>query len=248
MAPRTARRCPYCDVAIDSSATFCDQCGKTLPATGSTHLLTTLPSPTRRSSPLLWVITITVFGVVLGLVGVLWSQASRPPSTVVIIATPSNPSGVSASAVPIVSACLVPNVVGQDQGAAEGLITGAGLQSVKSTKYDANIATGQVIFQDPPSGTEHSPCQGKVTIVVSLGPVPQPTVSLPTNTPVPPTTSPESTLGFISFVSPDNSSILNPILGWQPGGSTANGYDLNGSPGFPGVKHLYVGVFGFLMR
>lgn len=185
MPPRTARRCPHCDAAIDPSATFCDQCGNTLPATGSTQIL---PKPSaRRSSPLLWVVTIAVIGVVIGLVGVVWSRVSQP-TTVVMLVTSSVPSVVPATAARITSTCLVPNVVGQDQGAAEGLIAGAGLQPVKSTAYDISIPVGGVIAQDPPSGTEMASCQGKVTIIVSLGSVPQPTIPPPTDTPPPPTT------------------------------------------------------------
>ena len=191
MTPRTTRRCPYCNAMIDPSATFCDQCGNTLLAIGSTQLLPTPQPPTRRSSPLLWVITVVVIGVLLGLGGVLWSQASRLSSTVVVIATPSGSSVVPATAARITSACLVPNVIGQDQGAAEGLIIGAGLQPVKSTTYDPNIPVGGVISQDPPSGTERNPCQGKVTIVVSLGSIPR----SPTITPIPPTATPISMTG-----------------------------------------------------
>lgn len=218
MAPRTARRCPHCDAAIDPSAPFCDQCGNTLPATGSTQIL---PKPSaRQSSPLLWVITVTVIGVVIGLVGVVWSRVSQPATVVMLvtssvptaidspavvsISTPSVPSPVPATAAPMVSACLVPNVIRQDQGAAEGLIIGAGLQPVKSTAYDTSIPVGQVIAQDPPSRTEISPCQGKVTIIVSLGSTPQPTpVPLPTKTP----TQPMESLEPISI--PASSTAIN---------------------------------------
>jgi len=90
MAPRTARRCPYCDTAIEPSATFCSHCGNTLPAIGATQMLPPTRTSVQRGSPLLWVITIAVLGVVLGLVGVLWSQTSRrtlPDAPVVIIVT-----------------------------------------------------------------------------------------------------------------------------------------------------------------
>ena len=45
-----------------------------------------------------------------------------------------------------------------------------------------------MIAQDPASGTEIASCQGKVTITVSSGSVPQPTSPPPTNAPPPPTT------------------------------------------------------------
>ena len=124
---------------------------------------------------------------------ILSGKSSSLSSGVVIVTATPLPPTVQTSAAPLMSVCLVPEVVGQDQGAAEGLIAGAGLQPVKSTTYDPNIPAGGVISQDPPSGTKINPCQGDVTIIVSLGAVPQPTNTPepPTNTPEPPTNTPE---------------------------------------------------------
>ena len=118
---------------------------------------------------------------------ILSGKSSSLSSGVVIVTATPLPPTVQTSAAPLMSVCLVPEVVGQDQGAAEGLIAGAGLQPVKSTTYDPNIPAGGVISQDPPSGTKINPCQGDVTIIVSLGAVPQ-----PTNTPEPPTNTPDT--------------------------------------------------------
>jgi hypothetical protein len=86
------------------------------------------------------------------------------------------------------SVCQVPNLVGLEQAAAEGMIVGLGLQPVKSTQYDSSIADGVVISQDPPAGTRLEPCQGDVVIVIN-------TVPESTRAPSEPTaTSPSSTL------------------------------------------------------
>ena len=122
--------------------------------------------------------------VLIGLLGaggaiLLGRSSSTTPVVVIVTATPlpSTATMVQTSAAPMVSACLVPNVIGQDQGDAERLIVGAGLQPVKSTTYNANIPVGTVISQDPPSGTEFMSCQGKVIVIISLGSGSQPTVS-----------------------------------------------------------------------
>ena len=97
MAPRTARRCPHCDTAIEPSATFCSHCGNTLPALGATQMLPPTRTSVQRGSPLLWVITIAVLGVVLGLVGVLWSRVASPATvgmiTTITPITQNDPSG-----------------------------------------------------------------------------------------------------------------------------------------------------------
>jgi hypothetical protein len=82
--------------------------------------------------------------------------------------------------------CEVPNVVGLDQAAAEGMLTGLGLQPVRSNQYDPNVTAGAVISQDPPAGSRMKPCQGDVTIVISLGPLPTPSPTpVPTSMPTP---------------------------------------------------------------
>jgi len=86
--------------------------------------------------------------------------------------------------------CEVPNVVGLDQAAAERMLTELELQPVRSNQYDPSVIAGAVISQDPPAGSIMKPCQGDVTIVISLGPLPTPSpTSLPTNTPKPSSTS-----------------------------------------------------------
>jgi len=98
--------------------------------------------------------------------------------------------------------CEVPNIVGLDQAAAEGMLTGLGLQPVRSNQYDPNVTARAVISQNPPAGSRMKPCQGDVTIVISLGPLPIPSptpvpTSTPTTTktptPLPPTLTPVPT-------------------------------------------------------
>lgn len=91
--------------------------------------------------------------------------------------------------------CEVPDVVGLDQAAAEGMLAGVGLQPVKSTTYDPTVAERAVISQDPPAGTRMEPCEGDVTLAISLGPAPEPTEApTATYTPVPLTPTPTATL------------------------------------------------------
>ncbi len=50
--------------------------------------------------------------------------------------------------------------------------------------------------------------------------------------PIPPTPTPTSVIaGIIPFSVSDNPEALNPVFGWQPGGSQANAYDLTMNPG-----------------
>ena len=88
--------------------------------------------------------------------------------------------------------CQVPDVVGMDQAAAEGMLAGVGLQPVKSSQYDATVPEGAVISQEPPAGTRLEPCESDVVLAISLGPEPQPT-SAPTATEAPPTPTATST-------------------------------------------------------
>lgn len=88
-----------------------------------------------------------------------------------------------------VEICEVPNVMGLDRAAAKSMLVGLGLQPVESNQYDPNVMTGAVISQDPPAGSIMKPCQGDVTIVISLGPLPVPSSTpVPTHTPTPATT------------------------------------------------------------
>lgn len=109
-------------------------------------------------------------------------------------------SGFTPSAV-----CIVPDVVGLGAATAEGQLVSLGLQPAKSNQYDPGVAEGAVISQDPPAGTELEPCQGGVTIVVSLGSVSQPTAApAPTDTPAPLMPKPTTPVDFSEeFNGPD---------------------------------------------
>lgn len=147
--------------------------------------------------------------------------------------------------------CRVPDIVGLDVLVAKSTLAAVGLQPVENVQHDESVATNAIISQEPPAKTMLKPCEGYVDILVSLGPAPVPTdippptetpsptdtpappTETPTLTPVPPTVTPEPPsptptprAGLITFASPSDPNALNPILGWQPGGSTANAYDL----------------------
>ncbi len=65
---------------------------------------------------------------------------------------------------------IVPNVVGNTQGAAESTLAGANLTTGQvSSVYHDTAPQGTVISQDPVAGA-HWPPQGPVNLVVSLGP------------------------------------------------------------------------------
>lgn len=90
--------------------------------------------------------------------------------------------------------CTVPDMVGLDEVVAMDMIMGLGLQPNKSVQHDAVITNGAVISQNPSGGTLLEPCEGRVGIVVSLGPIPKPTEPpTPTATPGPPTSTPTLT-------------------------------------------------------
>lgn len=89
---------------------------------------------------------------------------------------------------PIPSACVLPDVVQQDENVAAALISSLGLKLVKATEYHPTIRSGIVLTQNPAGDTTFRPCDGEVTIVVSLGPIPSPTVAptpRPSATPIP---------------------------------------------------------------
>ena len=70
----------------------------------------------------------------------------------------------------VVDAVLVPNVVGQSQGAAESAITGAGLVVGNVTTANSDVVpAGDVISQDPASGASVG-AGSAVDLVVSSGP------------------------------------------------------------------------------
>jgi hypothetical protein len=96
----------------------------------------------------------------------------------------------SAAQAPAPKVCLVPDVVGLSSVAAEIKIIGSGLQMVNSSDFDSSAPQDVVISQEPPAGTRLEPCMGDVTLVVSLGPEPQPTDMPETLTLMPSSTAP----------------------------------------------------------
>ncbi len=71
----------------------------------------------------------------------------------------------------------VPNVVGMTQADASTAITAAGLAGgTVTTAFSSTVASGTVISQSPPAGTQVSPAS-VVNLVVSSGPAPGPAVN-----------------------------------------------------------------------
>jgi hypothetical protein len=68
------------------------------------------------------------------------------------------------------SKCIVPDVVGMDQEAAQTSLIDLGLTPVRTNEYSNSVAAGLVVSLDPPPGTQLDPCQGEVVMVISLGP------------------------------------------------------------------------------
>jgi len=135
-------------------------------------------------------------------------------------------------------ACKVPDIVGLPEAQADSMLRGVGLQPLKSVQHDPTIANGAIISQNPPANTRLEPCQGDIEIVVSLGPPPLPTdTPEPTDTPGPtatvapvePTLTPTPNPYLIPFALPNDPNSLNPVFGWQPGGSNASTYDIKDS-------------------
>lgn len=157
-----------------------------------------------------------------------------------IASTPSLSSGFTPAAI-----CIVPDVVGLEQTAAENSLNILGLQPVRSVEHNDLFAVNAVTAQNPPAGTELEPCQGRVTITVSLGALPTPVntplpptatataTTSPTSTPIPPTaTITPRPSGPIPFSLPGNPNQLNPAFTWHQGGSNASSYDLTLNPGY----------------
>lgn len=89
------------------------------------------------------------------------------------------------------SACIVPNIVGIEQGAAEKLLQALGLQPVNAVQYDAVNPLGRVVAQSPAPNTRFEPCKGAVVLTVSQGPAPITATLRPTTPPTPrPTATP----------------------------------------------------------
>jgi hypothetical protein len=121
-----------------------------------------------------------------------------------------------------VSVCLVPNVVGLDQSAAENSLTNLGLRIVKSNQYSDTSPAGIILSQDPPAQTKLEPCEGDVILVTSLGGLPEPTdipipistatpIATPTVTPIPtstPTPEPVRSIRSNNFVFEIDSCVM----------------------------------------
>lgn len=136
------------------------------------------------------------------------------PPTATITATPEPPTVTVTPA----NICAVPDVVGMDQSAAAVLLTGAGLDPIRSPQFNADVPEGAVIAQDPEAGTRLDPCAGEVTFVFSTGPEPT-TTALPTeetaDTPEPadipePTEAPEPADGAFATFRDDFDTTLRP--------------------------------------
>jgi serine/threonine-protein kinase len=64
----------------------------------------------------------------------------------------------------------VPNVVGQEAGAAQAKLEGLGFTVVSDSAPDPNVDVNLVISQDPDAGTQLDPTTGTITIIFSTGP------------------------------------------------------------------------------
>jgi hypothetical protein len=87
----------------------------------------------------------------------------------------------SAAQAPAQPVCLVPDVVGQSQEAAESLIRDTNLQPVSSNAYSADVPAGMIASQEPAAGERLEPCAGDVVLAVSRGP--EPSSAAPTDEP-----------------------------------------------------------------
>lgn len=65
--------------------------------------------------------------------------------------------------------CTVPTLTGKDQSIAEAALSVLGLKANITEKYNPAMNKGMVITQSPLAGTELTPCEGTVELVVSLG-------------------------------------------------------------------------------
>lgn len=192
----------------------------------------------------------TFLAIALLLMVIACGEASPEAPTEVASSESAPAAGFTPSAV-----CIVPDIVGLPLATAENNLVAVGLQPVRDLKNDDVVAENAVISQDPAAGERLEPCAGDVVIAVSLGPVPVPTdipssptpeptktpestktpkpteTPEPTETPLPPTPTPTPNPDLIPFASPSDPNALNPVFGWQPGGSEASAYDLTMYPG-----------------
>ncbi len=78
-------------------------------------------------------------------------------------------SGEETAAPEVVRGCIVPDVVGLDQAAAQRQLVDLGIVPVRVDEPSEVVAAGSVISIDPPPGTQLDPCSGEVSLVVSSG-------------------------------------------------------------------------------
>ena len=96
------------------------------------------------------------------------------------------PVQASATANPKPAACTLPDLAGMEAKTAESMVAGLGLQPVRATEFSANVPAGMIASQKPAAGTRIDPCQGEVTLMISLGAEPSKVPSAaPTKTPAP---------------------------------------------------------------
>ncbi len=153
---------------------------------------------------------------------------SQDPASGSSVAEGSPVNLVISSGPPMVT---VPNVVGLTQAAATTAITEAKLTLGKFTQQSSNtVATGNVISQDPASGS--SAAEGSpVTLVISSGP---PMVTVPNVLGLTQTaattaiTEPKLTLGKVTQQN-SNTVVTGNVISQDPasGGSTAEGSPVN---------------------
>ena len=119
----------------------------------------------------LYVLVVLVLLDRIGIVDVHWPWTTRhtdPPKP-----PPPPPPSIPAPP-PAEMTCIVPNIEGLDETAAKRAISSLGLKIAKSNRYDSKVPQGAVLSQEPAAGTKLRPCQGEVTMVISLGQTPPP--------------------------------------------------------------------------
>lgn len=111
-------------------------------------------------------------------IGIVWRWTWEKPAPVQTGHSGANPGNatetpqethVDTPPLPLETACIVPNIQGLDETAANRAISHLGLQSVKSVQHDPKISAGIVLSQEPAAGKKLLPCQGEVIMVISLG-------------------------------------------------------------------------------
>jgi hypothetical protein len=142
-----------------------------------------------------------------------------------------------------------------DQSAAATLLTGAGLDPIRSPQFNADVPEGAVIAQDPEAGTRLDPCAGEVTFVFSTGPEPT-TTALPT---VEPTATLTPTVDVFEPFRDDFETTLRPEWRVASSGLSINQgnligengtivYDQQGSDYVIRTRVQGSGLFGIMFR